>query len=539
MGKETLDTPVKARSKSISAIWFVPLIALIAAGWLGYRAWQQTGPTIELHFSNASGIVAGKTEIRFKDVKIGLVTDIKIDEALYLVKVKAEIDPVAASHISSNSRFWVVQPRVTLSGISGLNTLLSGVYIQVDPGDSGPFQNSFRGLDEPPSVISTDKGTSYQLAAETLGSLDIGSPVYYRQIQIGEVSGYNLADDGESVNVRIFIDAPHDQQVKSNSRFWNISGFGMELNAQGLKANMTSLASLIAGGIAFDTPDDPSAQSAVADQQFNLFKDKQAVAEQVYTIKYPYLMNFTGSVRGLEIGAPVEYRGIKVGEVEQIRFVRQKDFIQVLVNLEPQRLSMDNSVTREELDGGLKRIIEEGMRAQLKTGNLITGALFIDLVSQEDAPDGTLILGGSYPEIPTVEGQFEQLSRQLNVVIDKVNSFPLESIGDQLVATLSDVRTIAAELKQQRLAAKVGSTLDNLEGASGKLEGTLKAANKAMAQATETLKSVDSTVAPDSELRYQVLRLIDQLTKASNAYRELAEELNRNPNALLFGKEKR
>ncbi|MEH6814861.1 MAG: MlaD family protein [Motiliproteus sp.] len=538
MSGDKIATAVEDKPSGISVIWIVPLMALLAAGWLGYRAWQQTGPTIDIAFVAASGIAVGKTEIRFKDVKIGLVNDVSLDKDLQQVRVSAEMEPIAASHISENSRFWVVQPRVSLSGISGLNTLLSGVYIQMDPGAAGASKRSFIGLDEPPEVNSIDKGSVYTLHAEALASLDIGSPVYYRQIRVGDVTGYKLADDGNSVEVRVFVNAPHDQLIKTNSRFWNISGFGMELNAQGLKANMASLASLISGGIAFDTPLDTRQSIAEMGHHFNLFSDEKSVEEQAYTLKYSYLMNFTGSVRGLAAGAPVEYRGIKVGQVEQIRFIQNNDRIQVLVTLEPQRLDLQTLVSRTGLDEALQRIIKTGMRAQLKTGNMITGALYVDLV-QQSVPGGELIMSAEYPEIPTVEGQFEQLARQLNGAINKINQFPLEDIGQELLGSLKSLRIMLAELKAQRVTAKVDGTLANLQSASGKLDETITLANEAIVQVDVTLKSLDKTIDPDSELHYQALRLIDQLTKASSAFRELAEELNRNPNALLFGKEKR
>ncbi len=539
MDTEQAGLPVKKPVRGISPVWLVPLIALLAAGWLGYRAWQDTGPTIRIEFSDASGIREGKTEIRFKDVRVGMVTDISLDQQLERVLVTAEMDPVVQRYLTAGSRFWVVEPTVTLSGVSGLDTLFSGVFIAMDPGENGAPKKHFQGLDEPPGVRSTDIGTPYLLRADQLGSLDIGSPVYFRQIRVGEVTGYSLAPEGESVEVKIFIDAPYNRLVETGSRFWNVSGFGMQLDARGLEARVTSLATLIAGGIEFDSPESGAErQLAEAGQGFTLFADRQSVAEEAFSIRYHYLLKFSGSVRGLEKGAPVEFRGIKVGEVTDIRFNSSGDeLIRVLVTIEPQRIDFTMTPSRTELNQKLREGIATGLKAQLKTGNLLTGALYVDLGRHPGEP-GEFITSGRYPEIPTTEGQGEQVIRQLNALIDKVNRFPVEQVGDELTASLTSLRQMLARLEKQGFADRLSRTAGNLESASGSIQQSLKTATAALAQLDRTLETVDRSLSPDSELHYQTLKMVEQMSRASAAFRQLVEELNRNPNAILFGREK-
>lgn len=551
-GLKSGDTARINDGNSLSVVWIVPLVALLLAAWLGYQAWQEAGPNIEIRFAEASGIKEGKTEVRYKDVRVGLVQDVELDAQLEQVRVTAEMDPVVADHLTENTRFWLVKPAVGLQGITGLDTLLSGVYIGMDPGaEEGKEQRRFEALDSSPAVKSTDTGSSYQLTARELGSLYIGSPVYYRQVPVGEITGYRLRDDGTGVELKAFIQSPYDQWVTKNSRFWNASGIGMELNSQGMKANVASLMSLLAGGIAFKTPhldptvdeallapDERETEPAPEDYEFTLFSDEQAIEEEIYTLKYQYAMQFSGSVRGLEKGAPVELRGIKVGSVADVSFLADKGEIQVLIELEPQRLNVDFTPSREEMNRLLAERVEQGLKAQLKTGNLITGSLFVDLIKEPDNP-GELVRSSNLLVIPTAEAQLDQVLRQFNSLMEKANSFPITEIGDELQQSMRSLRILLQTLEEQQTATTVDQLVQNLEVSSRDLQGVVDNANSTLVQAETTLSSLQQTLAPDAELHYQALQLIERLQRAANTVRQLAEELNRNPNALIFGKEPR
>ncbi len=537
------DTEVKSAevevSGGLSPVWLVPIIALGIAVWLGVRAWQQTGPSIDILFNSASGIVEGKTEIRYKDVKVGAVKQISLSEDLGTVSVTAELDPAIEPHLSDNSRFWVVRPRISLSGVSGLSTLFSGVYIAIDPGAAGTYQDQFIGLDESPSVKSTDSGSPFKLHAEQLGSLDIGSPVYYRQIRVGEVTGYTLAPEGDRVDITIFVDTPYDHLVQRQSRFWNVSGAGLELDVEGVRARIESVAALLQGGIAFDSPatlDNPG--PAEPKQDFFLFGDKQAASEEAYTLEYHFLLEFKGSVRGLKVGAPVEYRGIKVGELVEIRLGLPDhggESITALISLQPQRLEKDHMPTKEEMFARMASMVDSGLRAQLKTGNLLTGALYIDLIKAPESK-GAFDSEGPYPRIPTLDTPFEQLERQLGSVMDKLQKFPLNQVAEDLQASLGSMRVMLESLAAPAFVGKVDATVTNLQGSSAQLSDTLSAVTKAVTQLEKTLLTVDEGVSPDSELYYELLKMMDEITKASVSFKGLTEELERNPNALIFGK---
>lgn len=528
------------RSSGISPAWLVPLVALVVAGWLGFQSWRERGVEIVITFDSAAGIEVNKTELRFKDVRVGVVRQLHLSDDLNEVRVTVEVDHAIADKLSSNSRFWVVTPKISASGISGLNTLISGVFLGVDPGDPGTPLEEFEGSLTPLSVGSETEGTRFRLRADSLGSLSPGSPIYYREVPAGEVLDYQLLEGGRFVSLDIFVRAPYDRYVHRESRFWNVSGFGVELSDRGLKAQVSSLASVVAGGIAFDTPDDLiNPQPAEEQQEFLLYPDEQAVSDGIYTLRYYYRLNFVGSVRGLNVGASVEFRGIPVGEVVSVRFAEPYDqqySIDVLIAFEPERLQgplQDYQVFHARLD----ELVAGGMKAQLKSGNLLTGALFVDLVMEPELPGQIVEVADRYPLLPTADAPLDQLSRQMTELLRKANEFPLEQLGQDLSASLSSLRAVLAEVEQQRLPLKLEQTLGEIDGVSGALRQTLAQTSNSLLQLASTLHTLEKTVAPDAPLVYELQQMAREVKQASVSFRRFTDELNRTPNALIFGKE--
>lgn len=526
---------------SISPIWIVPLVALLIAGWLALRSFQQKGTEIELIFDNANGIQVGQTQVRLKDVPVGKITRIRLNDDLSKVRVYALLDRQVSRHLSENSRFWLVSPRVSASGVSNLGTLISGIYIVMDPGKPGDFQRVFTGLTEPPAIQSDDQGTQYVLLADSLRSIDLGSPVYFRQLKVGEVTSYRLAENGNNVEIRIFIEAPHDKLVLQRSRFWNVSGVDVSIGAEGIKAEVGSLASIINGGIAFEnTVGFEAPQRASSDHQFYLYTDRNSVIEERYTLKYFYLLKFSHSVRGLKEGAPVEFRGIKVGEVVDVQLHtvdKHPDSLHVYISMEPQRLDPDGEPSREEFDTQLEKLVQKGLRAKLKTASLITGSRMIDLGFPLDPAPGTFTRSEQYTEIPTVDDSGEDLEQQLNTLAKKINQIPLDKMGTDLAQSLASLNNMLKVLDEKNAAAKLDKTLGNISVASEQLEATMRDAQAAMRDMTATLQSADAMLSPDSQTQYELRTMLQAVQSAAETMERLGEKLNRKPNALIFGED--
>ena len=341
---ETQEIPqaVVHTRRQISIVWLVPVVAILIGGWLAYKGLSEKGPTITISFESAEGLEAGKTKVKYKDVELGQVESVRFNADLSRVLVTAELVKETQPFLTENTRFWVVRPRVTGSGVSGLGTLFSGAYIGMDPGKEGEPARRFKGLEIPPIVTTGKPGRDFLLRATTLGSLDVGAPVYYRQIQVGQVISYELEEKGKSLKIKIFVDAPHHELVKKNTRFWNASGFDLKLDAGGLSLNTESLVSIMMGGVAFDTPASLEAGGPAGDDQvFRLYETRESIFERTYTEKNYYVLHFEGSIRGLSVGAPVEIRGIKIGQVADIKPEWDPKAlsprITVLIETEPQR----------------------------------------------------------------------------------------------------------------------------------------------------------------------------------------------------------
>lgn len=527
----SLKTPLK-KLATLSPVWVVPAVALAIALWLAVQAYLEKGTEIKISFSKANDIVPGQTLIKFKDIKVGVVKDIRLDNSLRGVLVTAELDRRVAAHLSADTRFWVATPRISVAGVSNLGTLISGVHIVMDPGVEGEHQTDFKGLDQTPLLQSDEPGKAFVLQSPGLASIDIGSPIYFRQIRVGEVTGYQLSDNHKHVDINVFIRSPHDELIENRTRFWNVSGFGFSLGAEGLKANVASLASIINGGISFDNAAGIGAgKPAEPGQVFYLHPDKESVLEGQFNIKYFYLTKFSGSIRGLSVGAPVEFKGIKVGEVVDVSLERADNAektLHVYIAMEPQRFDPGESPTKEEVDLRMQSMVEQGLRAQMRVSSLLTGAKFIDLAYVDNPGDEMFVRSENYSEIPTVEEPAEQIMSQVSALLGKFNEVPFGDIGKDLSKSLSKLNTILATLEKNNTAQKVDDVLVTVND-------TLNTMNATLNDSSKTIQQLGNTVSPDSELQYELNKMLRSVSEAAKSIEVLTDELGRNPNALIYG----
>ena len=540
---QDLPAAVVQKKKQFSIVWVVPIVAILIGGWLAYKGLSEKGPTVTISFESADGLEAGKTKVKYKDVELGQVQTIRFNADLSRVLVTAELVKEAAPYLTENTRFWVVRPRVTASGVSGLGTIFSGAYIGMDPGKEGASARRFKGLEIPPIVTTGMPGREFMLKATTLGSLEVGTPVYYRQISVGQVIGYELHDKGNHLIIKIFINEPHHKLVNTNTRFWNASGFDLELDASGLKLNTESLVSIMMGGVAFDTPTSLEAgRPAEPDHLFRLYETRSSIFERTYTQKQHYILHFEGSIRGLTVGAPVEFRGIKIGKVVDIK--PQWDLktfspkITVLIETEPQRWETYGEARMDE-KSELDRLVAKGMRAQLKTGSLITGQLFVDLDFHPDAPPAQVKYDHTFPEVPTIPAPLQIITARVNELLAKIDTVPIEKIGQDLGDTIQNVKQLSESKELLEAVKALNDTLQETRQLVKHLDSDVTPAiSSTLDQAQKTLVSVEGTLGQDSPLQYEIRQAMQELGEAARAIRILTDYLERHPEALIYGKGK-
>ena len=529
--------------KQISIVWLIPIVAVLIGGWLAYKGLSEKGPMVTITFESAEGLEAGKTQVKYKDVQLGQVATIHFNADLSRVLITAELVKEATPFLTENTRFWVVRPRVTASGISGLGTLFSGAYIGMDPGMEGAPARRFKGLEIPPVVTTGMPGHDFLLRATTLGSLDIGSPVYYRQIKVGQVIGYELDKKGQSLSIKIFVNRPHDKLVRANTRFWNASGLDLKLDASGIKLNTESLVSIIMGGIAFDTPTSLEAGGPAQEGRvFRLYGTRESIFERTFTEKEHYILHFKGSIRGLTVGAPVEFRGIKIGQVLDIKAEFNQETltpqITVLIETEPQRWVILGKATMDDKTQ-MDKLVAKGLRAQLKTGSLLTGQLFVDWDFHPDASPAQVKYGQKFPELPTIPAPLQIITARVNNLLSKIETVPIEKIGKNLDDTLENVKNITASAELMQAVRALNQTLQETRELAQNLNTNVAPAITAtLDQAQQTLVSVESTLGKDAPLQYEMRQVLKELGDAARSLRVLLQYLERHPEALIFGKGK-
>ncbi len=521
--------------RRLSAIWLLPLVAVLIGVWLVYKTLGETGPEIVISFNTAEGIEAGKTWVKYRDVNIGKVAEVRFAADLSRVEVTVRMAPEAKNYLNEATRFWVVRPRLGAGEISGLGTLVSGAYVAMDPGKGATAVRHFIGLEKPPALTADREGAIYHLRADQLGSLNVGSPVYFRQVRVGEVVDFQLADDHRHVDISVFISTPHHQYVRPTTRFWNAGGVGLTLDASGFQVALGSVTSLLSGGIAFATPPAP-APPAPPDMVFKLHENQAKGEEAPATPSFDYVARFDDSVRGLSVGAPVEFRGIRVGEVRdiQLRADPTTGDISIPVVL---AIHVGPGFGAEELLGRpgvevqrrqqlrLEALVKQGLRAQLRTGNLLTGQLFVDLDMNPKATPATLVYGGAYPELPTRPGLLTGLADATAALLARLDQLPVE-------ATLDDIRGLTQSTKRlvDTLDHKAPGLVDDMAKTTGDVRIMLKAATAALA-------TLESTAAADGELGTQVNATLTEVRAAARALRLMTDYLERHPEALLKGKQ--
>ena len=555
------DTPppvpqavVRARGLRWSWIWLLPLVTALIGGWLAWDTLSKRGPLVTISFQSAEGLQAGQSHVRHKDVDMGLVEKVALSPDLQRVIVTIRMNREAEPLLTDRTRFWVVKPRFFAGAISGLETLLSGAYIELLPGaPGGQAKRDFAGLEDPPVLQSDVPGHTFLLHAGRIGSISLGSPIFYRDFDVGEVLGWDIGDMADSVTIHAFVRAPFDQYVHDSSRFWNASGASVSLGPKGVQLQLESLRALVLGGIAFETTQDARATPVSGDNhEFPLYASKEDADHAAFTEHVQFLANFDGSAAGLEAGAVVTLHGLHVGEVEsvELRYDKVLDRVVVAVrfDVEPQRISQLLENNQVPIAVLLRGLVKRGLRASLASGNLLTGQQTVALDLQPDAPPAELGMEGDVFVLPTTTSAgFADLAHSASALLAKLDAIPFDQIGKNLNDTLHGASQLTndAQLRQaiETLQTTLASAQDLVRQTSTGLDPLLQRLPKlatglddAVTRANKLLGSVDNGYGGDSKFNRDTDRLMLQLSDMARSVRVLADLLTRHPEALIRGR---
>ena len=531
-------------SARVSFAWLLPLMAVLFAAWVLWQAYIERGPLVEIRFDKAGGVIAGETRVRRNDVDVGSVEAVRLADDLNSVVVSVRLDPQVSPYLDDDTRFWIVNARINTTEISGLGTLLSGSYIEVDWDDvPGERQSEFVGLDEPPLTTRGTPGLRLTLNADEAGYIYVGSPVFLRQIEVGRVERRRLSKDATQVLFDIFIEAPFHQNVYPDTRFYGVSGVEGSIGSDGATVRVESIAALFTGGIAFENPPSITQSAPVRSngKKFKLFDSRGDARESLFDgeddQQYRLIAEIEGSVKGLRANAPIEYNGLVVGRVASVSVALPKESAEpsiatVVLQFQPRRLGLED-VSQTQWYETVQGLVDGGLRVQLATGNLLTGSLIVKLVNKPDeAKVAVDFQNEPYPSLPVIASNVEAVTADVEALIKNLSELPLDSLVTAATQLLQETRQLVASPDIAQLPAQLSTSMTSI----AKATETLPAMVKSLTTASDNANDVLEGLAPDSEIYIELSAAARELRIAAKSIASFAELLEENPNALLTGR---
>ncbi|PVZ70534.1 intermembrane transport protein PqiB [Pelagibaculum spongiae] len=539
MSEITATAAIK-QGRRFSAIWILPLVSIVIGIWMvGYHLSSQ-GPTVEVTFASAEGLEAGKTYVKYRNVNVGQVKQVKLNSTFDGVNVIIQMEPETEALLRRGSDFWVVRPRIDAGGISGFGTLLSGAYIEVSPGSGAFGETKYPGLENPPITAPGVPGIRITLKSLKADTLGIGDPVLYHGYQVGQIETAGFDIDKQKAVYQLFISAPYNQLVTSNSRFWNASGISFNASTEGISFRTGSLQTLLQGGVAFDLPEGEAKGDPIAmGREYHLYPDFESIHDRQYQQKLEYVLLFDESVRGLSAGAPVEYRGVRVGTVKRIALelsarsamsmVEQTQAIPVLITIEPGRLGEgDTAKVAEAYAKEITKSVGMGLRASLKSGNLLTGSLFVEVNYHSNAKPAHISNYQGYMALPTVKSGLERLGDQLDGMISRMDQLKLEETLSSIEVAMNSAGSSMDQFKVTMMYAE--RFMDSKE---------FKALPDSLDKTITSLQKLLNDYSADGQLYNELETTMNQLKGLMWQLQPLMQSLQEKPNAIIFGKDRK
>nr|WP_228121383.1 MlaD family protein [Gluconobacter cerevisiae] len=528
----------------------IPVVAILIAGWLAWEHFATRGPEITITFETADGLTPGQTQVKNKAVTLGTVQDITLSDDMQHVDVTVQMNANSAHVLTDHTRFWVVRPRINGASITGLDTLFSGAYIALDPGtDDGHYQKFFKGLESPPGVRSDQPGETFWLVSPSLGSLGPGSPVFFRDLQVGEVLGYTMPPGGRGpIVIQAFVKAPYDHYLRTDSRFWNVSGVQVGLGAGGLKVQLKSLQALFSGGIAFGLPEQRLAidlPNAPANSVFKLYASEADADNARYHKRLRVVTYINSSVKGLTTGSQVTMFGLQIGTVTDVRLLLEGPTklprVRVDMELEPERMlsNWDDRIENSRdapVEKYLQAFVAEGLRASVQSASFLTGESMIALQFVKGTSATTLTYEGDVAVLPSQAGGMDGIMESVSTITDKIAAMPLTEIGGHVNDLLAhaDGRLNSPEVTQSLAALR--DSLQNLNKLTKTANQNLPELMKSLQTTMNSAQSVLGSYGGDTDFHRSLQGMIVQLTRMSRSLRFLTDYLDHHPSALITGR---
>jgi paraquat-inducible protein B len=526
----------------------VPLITALIAAWLAWDTYSKRGPTITVSFDSAGGLTAGQSQLKFKDVTMGTVKAVAVSPDLTRVIVTIETTHEAAPLLTDKTIFWIVKPQLFAGNISGLDTLLSGSYVGMLPTtEAGKPTRAFVGQPDPPILTTAVPGTTFILETRRLRAISLGSPIFYRDLEVGTVLGWDLGHMARSVSIHAFVRAPFDQYIHDDSTFWNASGISIKLGASGVDVQLESVKALLMGGVAFESRPGTSAPKSEAGHRFPLYADREAARAAGFSYHILAVSNFAGSVAGLDVGADVTLHGLKVGEVTEVGLVFDPKLGRIVApvhyRIDAERISGIAAIKGLPPGTVAAEMVRRGFRAVLQAPSLISPGKILAIEYVPDAPPADLERDGEVFIVPSSEGGgFDSMARSANELLSKINRIDFEAIGASIAGLTKgldttingpEIKSILADTQDtmRKLDAGVGPAAAKLPDIATQLQGALTQVNR-LAASLNTGYGGDSKFNRDAEI------LVRQLTETVRSVRALSDLLTRNPEALIKGRGK-
>lgn len=519
--------------RKLSSVWLVPIVALAIGVWMAYDTVTSRGQMITVEVVRAEGIEAGKTLVKAQDVAVGRVEAVRLadsfDYALIDIRMYRDTDKMLNSH----TEFWVEKPRVGREGISGLGTLLSGTFIQLQPGRGGEAKKHFVALETPPITPADMEGIRLVLESDDASNVGVGDPVLYRGYTVGRVEQVEFEPSGRKMKYQLFIQAPYHSLVTDDVRFWVRSGAQLDLSSQGVRVDIGSLESLLSGGVTFAAfEEDQHAKVAENNASFQLYSNEEDARQARFTEVIHYVILLEDSVRGLNKGSPVEYRGVRVGTVAEVPFQDMKDTshsilemkIPVLIRFEPERISQNvDATTLADWEADLEAMFRIGLRASLRAGNLLTGALFVDLNFYPDEAYEVVNVPTDYAFFPTVTNSFTQLDQKFTALLDSLNNIKFSEFIDTATSTLAyseeTLRTIS------RTSEQLNKLLE---------QDDMQELPSVLVRALSELEQTFAGYSVDAPAYNELTQSVERLNSILRELEPLSETLRDSPRALFF-----